>query len=237
MTKGERIMAGLDRDSERLTCSDLAAEWGISRQAVSKLFKKVGAPAFGADRRMRRDVAERYYLSCNGTRAMMRRRASEAISDAANASGIADLPAIEVSRQRAEALKVEALQMEVDTQRGRLVRRDDVADAAAADGTMIRAMVMSIPGLVATRCVELTDANDIRTYIDGVVRDVLTQLAGTVTPINCTMWSPALEPLAGCARHVARLCDESGISHDVRDAILEAIARCAVEIGGCDEGV
>jgi len=119
----------------RDTVTSLAARWGVSKQAVSKMFRQPGAPKFSADRTICRTVAEAW-------------RSSRSRARPAPADETATLSQAEAKRLQ-EVYRAQLLRIELDRERGDLVPVADVERVAAEDGATIRATLLAMPAALA----------------------------------------------------------------------------------------
>ena len=150
MSETERKMAGLPPGPRRMTRGELAEHWGVTKQAVSKMFRKAGAPRFAGDNRIRVDVAEAW------------REGGQVIQASDDGAPAADAPlalspdmSVTELRKRQEFYKARLLQSEVKEADGSLVTRSEVVKVAREDGAAIRSALMSMPASIAP---EVADA-------------------------------------------------------------------------------
>jgi hypothetical protein len=132
------------------TRSELSRRWGVTRQAVSALFLRPGAPSFDADGRIDVEVADAW-----------RDAVREARREAAR------------GREELDRLRCRLLAHEIAMQRGRLVSIEDVERIARADAAIIRASLLAMPDALAPRLTGLTDTEAARGIIDDWARGTL----------------------------------------------------------------
>jgi len=127
------------------------------------------------------------------------RRASLPASPALPATSQDSLPSIAESRQRLEALKAAIAQHDLDTRRGKLISREEVARAAFQEGQRIRQALEGLPyridhSLAGALGLDAAQAGFVvQEVMAHEIRQLLLSLAGD--PDN----APGLEGIAGAS--------------------------------------
>lgn len=150
----------------RLTRSQLARRWGVSRAAVSAMWSKPDAPVFDRSGLIDLQAAELY------------REKSKSQDKASPDIGIAEI------KKRRELVKLERERAELARTMGQLVPLDEVTAARAAEGAMIRMDLLALPNMLAPKLDGRTPG-EAKKIIDQTVRDMLTawsRAAGTECP-------------------------------------------------------
>jgi hypothetical protein len=134
----------------RLTRADLSRRWGVSRQAVTALFVKPGAPAFDAEGRVSVAAAERF----RNARAAARADGGE-------------------YRQKLYRLRAMLLQIELDRMQESLISREDVREQAKIDAALMKSSLLSMADTLAPAIVGLTNTAAVQTLLKDWARSTL----------------------------------------------------------------
>lgn len=171
MNLREAALAG-DRGAAMVTRAELAAEWGVSRPAVTKLFKRPGAPAFEGGR-IRLSVADAWRRT---GRKVRRPSATPEVE-------LADDMDIGEARRVQEVLKARTLSVEYRKLVGELVERSAVDARARADGAAVRSSLMALPASIAPSLADAAAAGGVpavAALLEVEVRRLLGAWAGSV---------------------------------------------------------
>lgn len=165
MNVSEAKLAG-NAAAALVTRADLAAKWGVSRAAVSKIFHRPGAPEFVKGRIALGDAEAWRTISSR------RRPASAAGAPVPAMDADTD---INEARRRQEVTKARLLDIEYRQKMGALISRDEVEAIAREDGAAVRATLMAMPSRLAPALADAAAGGPagIATVLDAEVRKVL----------------------------------------------------------------
>jgi hypothetical protein len=170
MNRTEARLAG-NESAALVTRAELAAAWGVSRPAISKLFKRPGAPAF---------VAGKIALADAEAWRAQRRRKPEAAARPVVAELVDGDADIGEARRQQEIIKARLLDIEYRRALGALVPREEVAATAREDGARIRAALMAMPSRLAPTLADAAAGGGVpavATALEADVRLVLESLS------------------------------------------------------------
>lgn len=150
---------GKQSSAEMVTQSELAAVWGVSRQAVHDMFSRDGAPAFVGGK-ISRLVAD------NWRNSRKRRWVSSQPQGPKPGLDIAE------ARRQQEILKAMKMRMDYDRARGELIPRSDVESNCREDGARIRAALMAMPARIAPTLADAAASGGIPAVAAALEADV-----------------------------------------------------------------
>lgn len=168
MNRAEALMAGLAPDQVKVSKADLSRIWGVSKSAVTQIFRNPQAPLFDEKGKIRLCDANRYYATVSKNAA---KRVSGAVEQNAE-----DMMSIQEAKRRQAVSEMRLSQIRVAEAEGRLVSIDEVRRIAASDASIIATTLRGWPTKIAA---ELTDAAKaggiiaVGSLLDRYVRNVL----------------------------------------------------------------
>ncbi len=135
---------------ETMTRAELSRRWGVTRQAVGKMFSRPDAPAFDASGKIGVDVAEAFRAE--------RQEARQAGGE---------------WRQELDRLRCVLLEHEIAERAAALVSRADVRAVALADAAAINAALRGMADAVAPQLVGAVSIEAVRGVLSRWARSTL----------------------------------------------------------------
>lgn len=147
MNKAEAILAGLSPEQVEVTKADLSRIWGISKSAVTQIFRNPQAPIFNERNKIRLCDANRYYATVSRAASRRVEKTEERYAE--------EVMTLQEAKRRQAVCELRLSQMRVAEAEGRLVSREEYRTLAANDAALV---AQSLRGLSSKVAAELVDA-------------------------------------------------------------------------------
>lgn len=151
---------------ERVSRAEAARQIGVDKATITRLVK--ANPAL-LDDAGQVSVAEIAQLR----QAVVNPRLQTRVGKQSRVSDLADVPNVNSARNRAESVKADLAEMELAERLGRTLRRDDVENAIAAAGNLLRQNAFSLAKDRAEQLARIEDVREMERALEDLMRDVL----------------------------------------------------------------
>lgn len=156
---------------ERVSRAEAARQIGVDKATITRLVKANPALLDDAGQVSVSEISALRQATVNPKLQTRTGKQSQGRADAASDMG--DVPNLNSARNRAETVKAEIAEMNLAERLGQTLRRDDVENAVAAAGNLLRQNAFAMARDWAERLARIDDPREMERALEDLMREVL----------------------------------------------------------------